>query len=274
MEAWRFLCVIAFAAAPVLGQNGWNKDAQTCNENSGDLAIEACTRAISSGELSQANLSVTYMNRGVEWRKKGLDDNALTDYNVAIQLSPNNSQAYNNRGNVWVDKSEHEKAVADYNQAIRLNPNYARAYANRGVDEFVRGDFATAKADFTRNHELKPADTYAVLWLALVGMHQKDSNWRAQLEQAERGLNQDWPWPLIRLYGGQITADQALAAAGDTSADPERLCEVGFYVGEWMLAHGQTKQAVAYLRQAQSKCSFTDSERWGSVGELKRLGSN
>jgi lipoprotein NlpI len=271
MKLWWFFCIVPLLTTAALGQNGWNDDAQKCKDQSGDPAIEACTRAIASGQLSQPNLATTYMNRGVEWRHKGDDDRAMADYNQAIGLNPNYAMAYNDRGNVWADKGEFGRAIADYDQAIRLDANYAKAYYNRGVAHFVQGDWAAA-GDFARNHELNPKDSYAVLWQALAGMHQPDSGWAQRLEAAAQGLSQDWPMPLVRLYEGQITADQMLAAAGDTTADPGRLCDVGFYLGEWKLTHGQTQEAAAYLKKAQSACPHSYSEYETAIEELKKLG--
>ena len=84
MKVSRILCLVPLLAASAFGQNGWNDDAQTCQNQSGDPAIDACTRAIASGQLSQTNLAETYMNRGVEWRHKGDDDRAMADYDEAM----------------------------------------------------------------------------------------------------------------------------------------------------------------------------------------------
>lgn len=267
------VCLASLLAVPAFGQNGWNDDAQICKDQSGDPAIAACTRAIESGQLSQASLAVTYMNRGVEWRHKGEDDRAMADYNQAIQLNPNDAMTYNDRGNVWVDKGDFEHAMADYNQSIRLDPNYIKAYSNRGVIRYEGGNWADAAADFARAHESNAKDGHTVLWQALVGMHQPDSGWAARLAEEAKGLSQDWPMPLVSLYEGQITPDQLLAAAGDLTADPDRLCDVGFYFGEWKLSHGQAQEAVAYLKKAQSNCPHYYSEYETAVAELKKLGS-
>jgi lipoprotein NlpI len=271
--AW-IVCLVSLLAAPALGQNGWNDDAQKCQNQSGDPAIEACTRAIASGQLSQANLAATYMNRGVEWRHKGEDDRAMADYDQSIQLDPNNAMTYNDRGNVWTDKGDYGRAIAEYDQAIRLNPNYAKAYNNRGVLHFAERDWAAAAADFARVHELNSKDAYAVLWQALAGMRQPQSGWAKRLEEESQGLSQEWPMPLLRFYAGQLTADQVLAAVGDITAQPDRLCEVGFYLGEWKLNHGQAQEAAAYLEKAQSNCPHSYSEYLTAVRELKNLGSH
>nr|MDJ0659935.1 tetratricopeptide repeat protein [Crocosphaera sp.] len=58
---------------------------------------------------------------------------AITDYNQAISLNPNDADAYYNRGFAYSQLGENQKAIADYNQTISLNPNYTNAYYNRGT---------------------------------------------------------------------------------------------------------------------------------------------
>ena len=199
-------------------------------------------------------------------------DAALVDYNQAIRLNPNSSMEFNDRGNIWMDKNDFDRAIADYDQAIQLDTNYAKAYYNRGVARFNNREWVVASEDFARMHEFDSKDAYAVLWQALAGIHQQGSGWAQRLAADALGLSQDWPMPMVRLYEGQITGDQMLAEAGDTTAQPERRCEVEFYLGEWKLAHGQAQEGAAYLKNAQSTCPHFYAEYETAVVELKRLG--
>ena len=97
-------------------------DFETCENASGEAAIVACTRAISSGRYNGHDLAVLYSNRGVEYSAKGDHENAIADYNEAIRLDPKIAEAYNNRGNAWRNKGDYDRAIADYNEAIRLDP--------------------------------------------------------------------------------------------------------------------------------------------------------
>ncbi len=57
---------------------------------------------------------------------------ALAAYEQAIRLDPNFAQAYNGKGTALYDLKRYQEALAAYEQAIRLNPNYALAYNNKG----------------------------------------------------------------------------------------------------------------------------------------------
>ena len=49
-------------------------------------------------------------------------DKAISDCNMAIDLSPEYALYYYNRGICYEEKGEQDKATADYNMAIKLDP--------------------------------------------------------------------------------------------------------------------------------------------------------
>lgn len=59
---------------------------------------------------------------------------ALTDYNKAIKLNPNDASTYNNRGYLkQFDLNDLAGAMTDYNKAIELDPNNAVAHKYRDL---------------------------------------------------------------------------------------------------------------------------------------------
>jgi tetratricopeptide (TPR) repeat protein len=128
-------------------------DADFCagSAGTGDDRIAACTREITSGTLSTANLAITFNSRGNAWRAKGDNDRAITDFNEAIRLNPRDAVAFDNRGNAWSDKRDNDRAIADYSEAIRLNPQEALTFIGRGNAWNDKGDndraIAIAKAN-------------------------------------------------------------------------------------------------------------------------------
>ena len=141
-----FVLILALAVpAAALAQS--TPDVDICAGTSGtaDERIAACTRAITSGQLSTASLAITFHNRGVEWSNKRDYDRAIADYNEALRLNPQYAIAYTNRGNAWRDKGDAGRMMADYDEALRIEPaNAARhntiawVLATHGNDK-VRG---------------------------------------------------------------------------------------------------------------------------------------
>jgi len=135
--AWA--CMVAAASAD---------DKTACQLERGDLAIQACTRAIESKAYSGQELAGLYMNRGVELKQQRRLDAAIADYDRAIAIHPDYPYAFNNRANARRDKGDLDGAIADYSAAIGLDPDYAAAYTNRGRVHEMRKNLDQARADY------------------------------------------------------------------------------------------------------------------------------
>jgi tetratricopeptide (TPR) repeat protein len=72
-----------------------------------------------------------YNMLGVEFNAKGHFDEAIEQFNEAINVYPNYAAAYNNRGAAFAGKGDPERALEDFNQALRINPYYRDAQFNR-----------------------------------------------------------------------------------------------------------------------------------------------
>ncbi|MEI0559819.1 tetratricopeptide repeat protein [Brachyspira intermedia] len=74
--------------------------------------------------------SMAYNNRGNAKSKLSYNEEAIKDYDKAIELNPNYSTAYNNRGNTKNNLGLYKESIEDFNKAIELNPNYVQTYFN------------------------------------------------------------------------------------------------------------------------------------------------
>src|SRR5580765_6830636 len=72
-------------------------DGAICINETGDVAIAACTRAIKSGKHKGHSLALQYNNRGVEWKLKKDYEHALADYSEAIRIDAKYADAFYNR---------------------------------------------------------------------------------------------------------------------------------------------------------------------------------
>jgi tetratricopeptide (TPR) repeat protein len=117
-----------------------------------EQAIANYDRAI---DLNPA-YTIAYNNRGNA--HKALQDyqRAIADYDRAIDLNPQYAIAYNNRGNAYRALQDYQRAITDYDRAIDLNPEYAKAYNNRGIAYKDLQDYQQAIADYDRAIDLNP----------------------------------------------------------------------------------------------------------------------
>ena len=79
-----------------------------------------------------------YNNRGAAYGEKGQYDQAISDFNRAIEINQRYTMAYNNRGIVYRLKGRYDQAISDFNKAIGINPldpssSLLALLASRGV---------------------------------------------------------------------------------------------------------------------------------------------
>ena len=83
-------------------------------------------------ELHAANLGAL-SNRGITLAKIGKYQIAIEDFNRVVKIDSTYGNVYSNRGNVFGLLGKWTQAIADYNKAIQLKPNYIDALYNRGI---------------------------------------------------------------------------------------------------------------------------------------------
>jgi tetratricopeptide (TPR) repeat protein len=117
-----------------------------------DQALADYDQAI---QLDRGNVAA-YRGRGLLWRQRGDADRALADLDHAIRLSFSDPDIYRERGLIWYERGRYDRAIADFNQAIKLAPDFANAYLHRGEAFLHKGEFKTALADFEHALQLAP----------------------------------------------------------------------------------------------------------------------
>jgi tetratricopeptide (TPR) repeat protein/S1-C subfamily serine protease len=91
-----------------------------------------------------------YNNRGLAKFELEKNQEAITDFSLAITLNPKLDKAYSNRGMVKHTLGNKQAAIADYDRAIALNSQLAEAYSNRGAAKSSLGDKQGAVTDYDR----------------------------------------------------------------------------------------------------------------------------
>jgi len=102
-------------------------------------------------------VDVAYKNRGNYFARETKEyDKALKDYNIFLEISPNDPTIYSNRGNLFGLQEKYELSIADYTKAIVLDSNYLDPWVNRGITYMKMNLPEKAIFDFNYAIKLKP----------------------------------------------------------------------------------------------------------------------
>ena len=135
-------------------------------------------------------LARTYVYRAdAHFWKKGDSDNALTDYDKAIELNPESAEAYKDRGISYLSNSDFDNAIKDYTKAIELDPESAEAYKNRAIAYLGKSDFDNVITDYTKAIELDPDDTSIYRYRGLA--HFRNSEIDKAIDDFSRAIQLD-----------------------------------------------------------------------------------
>ena len=118
-------------------------------------------------------IAPAYINRGIILASLKRNDEALSDYNKAIELGPKFPKGYSNRGVLYKDMKRYDDALKDYNKAIELQQDYPIPYNNRGVLFKIENKFDEALNDYNKAIQLNPEYTDAFYNRAVVYKIQK-----------------------------------------------------------------------------------------------------
>jgi tetratricopeptide (TPR) repeat protein len=118
-------------------------------EKSMDSALYFFNEAIAASPSS----AEAYFRRALVKEKLNDLDGANKDYDQAIAIDPQ-PVYYSNRGLNKSIKGNHQDAIGDFNKALELDPDYMQAYMNRGTAYHYMGDSVNACQDVGKAYEL------------------------------------------------------------------------------------------------------------------------
>jgi tetratricopeptide (TPR) repeat protein len=142
---------------------GTNADAVACfraadAETPRPEAVDTCSRALRSRDLSRYDEMATLVNRGIVQFRLERFDAAISDFDAAMAIEPNQPDAMINRGITMLAAGQDiESSLGYIDQGLARGPQrpwvgyYGRAVANE-----LAGRDAAAYRDYRRASELRP----------------------------------------------------------------------------------------------------------------------
>ena len=136
-----------------------------------------------------------YNNRGGAYLALGQYTEAISNFNQAIELDPKYGSAYHNRANAYLGSGQYTGAILDYTNTIELDPDFAKAYLGRGYAHLAGQHYARAVSDYTKAIEFKPdyarAHYMRAISYAYLAEHDKARSGMLQAVELDRTLKKD-----------------------------------------------------------------------------------
>ena len=225
----------------------------TAHNNLGDALFqkgrvdEAITQYQSALQI-EPDYSFACYNLGNALFKKGRVDEAIAQYQTALQINPGYAEAHDNLGNVLLQKGRVDEAIVHFQKAVQITPDNAKAHNNLGNARLRKGQVDEAIAQYQQVLQIKP-DSPNVLnnlaWLLATCPDARLRNGVQAVKYAERAceLTHYGVAPLV----GTLAA--AYAEAGrydDAMAAAQKACALATAAGEQELLEKNQKLLVLY----------------------------
>jgi len=116
---------------------------------------EAITQFQKAAEIAPNEVEA-YNYLGLAFAQKGQMDEAITQFQKAVEIVPNYVDAHNNLGNALLKKGQVDEAIVQCQKALEINPNFAEARINLGNALLQKGQVDDAIAQFQKALKIKP----------------------------------------------------------------------------------------------------------------------
>jgi len=119
--------------------------------------IRRCDEALRHDALSGYETVATHVNRGILRLRRGLIDAAVSDFDTAMGIDPNQPEAYLNKGAALIQQENPAEAAQLFTASLERNTrrpavaHYGRAVANEQL-----GNVRAAYQDYRRASEIDP----------------------------------------------------------------------------------------------------------------------
>ncbi|MET0710276.1 MAG: tetratricopeptide repeat protein [Tardiphaga sp.] len=115
--------------------------------------------------------SQLHAGRAQTLAQAGKTDEALAEFNIALDLDPHNAKAFYNRGLLYQADKKYELAIADFTSANGLTPQQADPLLGRATCYLALGKAKEAAADLDEAVQASPQN--GQLWVARGAAYEK-----------------------------------------------------------------------------------------------------
>ncbi|MGD0745856.1 MAG: tetratricopeptide repeat protein, partial [Verrucomicrobiota bacterium] len=102
------------------------------------------------------DFALAHYNLGNALAQKGNVDEAIIQYQEALQINPDDADAHNNLGLALLKKGNVDEAIAHYQKALQIKPDYGLVHFNLGSALLKKGNMDEAIAQFQKALQINP----------------------------------------------------------------------------------------------------------------------
>lgn len=238
-------------------------------------AIEAFKNAITWGQ----NFSEAYLNLAAAYFNVERYEEAAEACTSAINIKPAKmaiiALAHLFRGKAYTQLGRHEQAIQDFDELVRLDHQEASLYLYRAWTNLylARGDKAATDARYYLG--LKGwRDTHSLYMIIVAHLGFRQARRAAPANEflklaMSKIEDSAWPYPIIRYFHHEITAQDLLGLA----KDKDKMTEARTYIGIDQALSGHSDEALAHLNWVKDNGNKRYFEYQLALSELSRIAS-
>lgn len=234
-----------------------------------DEAIDFHSKNLRNSKKNEAD----YLKRGLTYLELGQRDKAITDFENAIAIEPDDAVAHYQLGHLRLAMGENKKAVEQLTSCLKVEPQHSGAILDRATAYGNLGEYAAAQKDLDRALSVeKSADLFLSRAFARLGMG--DSSGAVADVQESIALNQkavdrrhDAVASVIAakearnesdLVFAQNLLQLALLELADNANAAEPLIKRAIAIQEKTLGHGDPQLAYSLMLLGRAQLKKSD----------------
>ena len=262
------ICILAAAiiiavdlfCCPATQAGGWEMYAagdQANRQGKYEDAVVLLTDAVESEHLMGTELASAYFSRGFAFRSLDRFQEALDDYNLALEAQPSLAEDeffYSARSLALLGLERYDEAMADADRALDLAPDSAFMISTRGMIRQKNGQYEAAIKDQRRALEISPGLWKAkasLAWVLATCPDEKLRDGTQAVELAERAA---------KVKPEPYTLDALGAAYAEAGRFDEavRILELAIGMLEQQGRTGQTEPLKPHLTAYKNRTPWRD----------------
>ena len=203
--------------------------------------------------------------------EEGQPNEAIVEFEKAIQIKANYAPSYNNLGNALLQNGRPDLAAAQYQRALELDPHDSQVHNNLGTLLLKEGRLDEAIEQYKEAVAAAPeaAELHYNLGSALI----MKGNWDDAIKHLEATLNIDNDYPeahnkLGIAFGAAGRMDEAISQFKEALRLHHIYPQAQYNLGSILVHVGQRQEGIAHLIEAvRLKPDYTEAKE-----ELRELG--